>query len=383
VKSIRYIKFVFFIIFLLALYLPVITFDWISKESKSEKRNLAKLPTLFKSGTKLNYNFLSEVDEFIGDRFGLRKYFVMFNAEIKYKILRDKGNNRVAIGKNGWLYLISEKSNNFNDLMKNNVLDKNSLNKAVNSLKNRAQWCKKNNIKFIFLICPEKHSIYPEYLPIKRPEGITLREQFTAELEKNGIDYIDPTSYLLKIKKDIPLYYKTDSHWNNLGAYYAFLLLKEKIEKQFPKVTFPSYKFETQIVKTKGPNDLTELLGIANYEHDADVIFSYKKSKLENIYNSKDIISNIDDNLLIESIFTAANGAPVKAVIFRDSFFIALGPFVYPMFSNTYTKWIVNNLMMEEKDKELILKEKPDIVIYEMAERRLINFCDDNYLFNA
>jgi len=52
-----------------------------------------------------------------------------------------------------WLYYMSkiDNLNNIDDFMKNNLLDKNSLDKAVTSLKNRAEWCRKNNIKFIFL----------------------------------------------------------------------------------------------------------------------------------------------------------------------------------------------------------------------------------------
>jgi len=385
VKAIQRIKFIFLISFLLALYLPVITFDWISKESKEEKRNLAKLPVPFKNRFHLNFKFFSQFDKFIGDRFGLRKYFVMFNANIKYKILKVKGTNFVLIGKKGWLYWLYYMSkidnlNNIDDFMKNNLLDKNSLDKAVTSLKNRAQWCKKNNIKFIFLICPEKHSIYPEYLPIKRPEGITLREQFTAELEKNGIDYIDPTSYFLKIKGDTPLYCKTDSHWNNLGAYYASLLLIEKLKKEFPKVTFPSYEYERKIIKQKGCGDLSKILGLASYGYDTDVIFSYKNSKLENFYTSKETVTPINDSKLVDSIISTPNSTGLKAVIFRDSFFEALRPFIYPMFSKTYARWRTNS-MMEEEDKELILKEKPDIIIHEMIERRLMNFCEDKYFF--
>ena len=54
-----------------------------------------------------------------------------------------------------------------------------------------------------------------------------------------------------------------------------------------------------------------------------------------------------------------------RALIFRDSFFYALEPFISPMFSEAEYKWKQFN----ESDKEYILKYKPDIIIFEAVER--------------
>ena len=54
-----------------------------------------------------------------------------------------------------------------------------------------------------------------------------------------------------------------------------------------------------------------------------------------------------------------------RALIYHDSFFTALEPFVSPLFSEAEYIW----KQFREEDKEYVLQYKPDIIIFEAVER--------------
>jgi hypothetical protein len=56
-----------------------------------------------------------------------------------------------------------------------------------------------------------------------------------------------------------------------------------------------------------------------------------------------------------------------KAIIFRDSFFTSLEPFVSTQFSSAIYNWRWFN----ESDIDYILENKPDIIVWEVVEREI------------
>ena len=54
-----------------------------------------------------------------------------------------------------------------------------------------------------------------------------------------------------------------------------------------------------------------------------------------------------------------------KAVVFHDSFIVSLIQYLSPLFSETEYNWG----QFREEDKEYILQNKPDIIIFESVER--------------
>ena len=54
-----------------------------------------------------------------------------------------------------------------------------------------------------------------------------------------------------------------------------------------------------------------------------------------------------------------------KVILFRDSFTSALTPFLSPLFSKAEYNW----KQFRESDKEYVLQNKPDLIIFESVER--------------
>ena len=106
------------------------------------------------------------------------------------------------------------------------------LEKAKNNLIHFRDELKKKNIDFIFMVCPDKQSIYFEYMPdyIKR-KSIKSGTDIFVEYIKNNTDIkvVYPKEELLKYKDKYQLYYKYDTHWNNLGAYIGYSELMKSL----------------------------------------------------------------------------------------------------------------------------------------------------------
>lgn len=339
------------IIFLLLLF-PIAKFNKEGVTSETENRTLAKKPTF-------SFNKLASYDAYFQDRFGGRDTLINIANFIDYKIFNKQIRNSKALkGKNNWYYYIE--GGNLNDYNKTNLLTKSELENQKAIIKNRIEWCNKNKIKYLFVICPNKHSVYPENYIFERPDGITRTDQIINIFNELNVNYVFPRDYFIEIKdtENYPLYYETDTHWNDLGAFYAFKKIENKIKQFFPQTTFPNIQYKIEATSSNTVGDILPMLGIKNAK--STLIFVTPKNG-----NFSDYFEYIK-NAKGDGVFTKSKYSTLPtAIVYRDSFFNALTPFFSSQFSNVEYVW----KKFEEKDKEYILKNKPDIIVFEYVER--------------
>ncbi|TRZ78273.1 hypothetical protein D4R87_01020 [bacterium] len=352
------------IVFLFAigtiLILPIIFFNY-TNGATTENRNLALVPSLFNEG-KINKVIFKELEEYVDDRFGLRDFLVNINNKISLSIFNVSSSDKVLLGKNKWLFYINKiDGNNLPDFLKTNKFTDNQLISIKNNIEDKADWCEKNGIKFMFVAPPNKHSIYPEFYSLDRPKGETRFDQLINYFRENSyIKIIDLRYDLLVAKEKALLYQETDTHWNNNGAYYGYKVVSEEVKNLFPAIDFGE-EVQYRVGTFNNPGgDLSLMLGVKEYGPLTDFYY-------EPIGGYPyDTIKNDNDGVITEALNMDESILP-KAIIFRDSFFGHLQPFVSSLFS----KAIYNSQLFTEGDKDSILKEKPDIVIFEVVERRL------------
>jgi peptidoglycan/LPS O-acetylase OafA/YrhL len=98
------------------------------------------------------------------------------------------------------------------------------------------------------LVGPNKETIYPEFLP----EGLTPSAIRYSDFFLDGLRSIpelvlyDPTEDFLRLKPtEGPLYWRTDTHWNSKGSYFALAGLLDKLNLPVPSLSFkpgPPYR---------------------------------------------------------------------------------------------------------------------------------------------
>ena len=367
--------------FIAALFLPPLLLDRTSVVSQKENRNLAQKPAIIKDGG-MNREYFSQLDAWLSDRFGLREPLVALDSVVKNRLeSKCSMTDRALEGKDGWIFYIDGKDGaNLVDFYKLNLLDEATLSRIEDNIRETVAWCAEYGIKVLYLIAPNKHSVYSEYYPFDRPEGITRGDQVAAAINAGGADCLFPRDLLLEKKATAPfrLYFKTDTHWNPLGAYYAYEVLRGKIETLFPEVQFlDNNTYRTEIEPGSFGGGLISMLNKQGMEETGRVIITSEGMDAEYFSMPPDANAK-PSNISVwyeylefgipygrTGVWTRGKNADLpRALVFHDSFFAAMEPFVSPLFSEVEYVW----KDFTETDKERILEYKPDIVIFERVE---------------
>jgi hypothetical protein len=344
--------------------LPLLFMNRKSTVSEKENRVLAAFPPILIDDGKIDIANIGTVpellDNYINDRFGFRNFFVSLAGMINKSSKTINGN--VVIGKDGWLFYSNPNDgNNIFDFFKSNLFTDIEIVQFVENIEKRLVWCNSNDIQFIFLIAPNKHNVYPEYYPFDQPRGITRTQQIMESLSeplKDAVIY--PLENIIQNKTpDMPLYFETDTHWNMTGAYCAFDRLCTRMKEIFPRTNFNEIQFVTDINYDSG-GDIVPMSGFTRYGK-RTIPDMRPLEGWESYYR---YIKNEGQNGVIVN---NNNPSLPKALIFRDSFFSALEPFTSTQFSHAEYIWRWFN----ESEKQYILENKPDIIIWEVVERSI------------
>lgn len=343
-----------FLFFILAFYFSLFFIRLNPKNSKFKY--------LF-NNRSFNINSCSELWLFIIDKCGSN--FIELEINLTMRCIHLNLNNyiindKVLRGKSGFLFYILEgDGDNKSDFFKENLVSQQQLENSSKKVKEIMDLCTYLNTSFLLIIGPNKHSVYPEFYPVERPPGKTRTDQLSQVFNALNLSFIFPRDYLIQQKKisKFPLYYETDTHWNSMGAFYTSLLIKQRIQEFFPHISFPEISYQFTATKKCGTGDLINMLG--------------QNSSLRSEFNTIVTITpqNVSNPLYLfqrkegrDFITIGANKSLPKALIYCDSFFVALHPFVSPLFSQAEYLW-------RKFDKERLLQIKPDLLIFELVER--------------
>ena len=357
---------VIIMIFCLAIFLPFFIglAEKDATDSKIEKRKLSARPNLPVKIKDIR-TFPKSFETYYSDHYGLRIWFTKYYRLLKYKI-GDSPSEHVTIGKNGWLFLGSikhgytERKDPMDDYRNVNLYSPEELERLSLHMKSVEGWLNDQDIKYIFVIAPNKHTIYYEQLPdyISKVNRYSATDQLVEYLRKQtDILIVDLRDKLLKEKNKNQLYFKTDTHWNYYGADIAQYEIMREIEKLFPGKIQP------------------ELHSFNNYEREGGDLANFIGSEMFKEWNPSPIFKNtckpakVPPDAHHRSTHTiTCESQELKAIIFRDSFFNNLKPyFSRKFYRSTYIFSNFNYAIM----KKHIELEKPDIVIEEWVERTL------------
>lgn len=347
---------IFIIIFFIAIIIPMIMLNNKTFDDK-EKRELVKLPS-FIINKGVNYNFSKDFDSWFNDHYGLRENFISINSNIHLNIFKDSPNYNVITGKNNWLFYGKENSVEY--FQGKNLYSVEQLHHIAYVLNNRQKDLKQKGIDFVIILSPNKETIYNEYYKsgIHNISGITKTDQFVDFMKNHStIKVIDLRETLLQSKGKDDLYYKTDSHWNQYGAFFGAKKIISEIKKigynNINDLDLNDYNIVNKDKITQG--DLLNIIGATKYKEYNEIEFSNK---------NRDGFKYIKTNEFDFKTENENKELPT-AVMFRDSFATNLVPFMSRSFKEIRYNWMFRNRF----DMKIIEEEKPNLVIIEAVER--------------
>lgn len=141
---------------------------------------------------------------------------------------------QVLLGKEDWLfYKSTEDGDPISDYQGINHYDEATMQAYADKLTNERNQFANYGIDFYILSIPNKSSVYPEYMPdtIERKDTTSRTDLLMKYLEENtDLNVVDAKTTLVKAKKKKPVYYKSDTHFNQIGAFVTVQALKDKID---------------------------------------------------------------------------------------------------------------------------------------------------------
>ena len=288
---------------------------------------------------------------------------------------------QVIIGKDDWLYLGNDHANTVTAARSG--VDASYIRIALSKKRKLDAWgeffASKGVQDFKVLVGPNKSSIYSEYLP----DWFKISENNKVDLLNSVTEnkyYIYPRSALLEAK-DLDnaheLYYKTDTHWNRLGAWIAFDDFIKKIQKDNPEINYDLRAVLQDPVAIHG-NDLSGFLRLTLELKDQQQVVEflpntpiktqchifYTREHVECAHNPE-IISQ-PEPLLVTAVGAQNNK---KVLWIRDSFGTALSPYMSRVFSNIVQ--VHYDHLNQEKLVKLVDDFKPDYVFVTIVERSI------------
>jgi hypothetical protein len=358
------------LVFLVFIYFPIVN-DVLNVTKKfhlQEKRAQVKKPDLRFDAL---YEFLAKYRRYYKDNFSLRNMLIYLNNLYKIKLYNFSPVSKTIIGKNGWLFMAkeSEDVNEVDYFRSIKLFSEEELKHWRNALEQRRDWLVSRGILYFFIIVPNKSTIYSEFMPdfIHPVRNQSRLDQLLNYLKKNSdFQIIDLRKVLINAKKDCEVYYKTDSHWNEYGAYIAYREIMRYIGKYFENIKpmhVSNFKIET---KNRFGGDLAIALSLQNTIYREN--FIEFRSKIPLKARGKRL-RNISKGVCQTCSVCKTPGLP-NAVIVHDSFIHELRPFISEHFSRILYIWDWWNMNFYP---DIIKREKPKIVIEEMAERFLMN----------
>lgn len=360
-------------VFALTLLFPTLCSLCHSKKTGAidEYRPLAAFPGLSMNAVNLEA-FTRRFEEYYNDHFGGRELLIVSHLKIKYALFPLDLEHKVLAGRDGWFYYSDEHMiDNHCGAAKFTRLQ---LRAWQVLLEKRRDWLAARGIKYLFVIAPNKESVYPEYLPgWLKPSSATKLDQFMGYMRVHStVEVLDLRPALEKALQHGPVYYKTDSHWNLLGAFAACETIISKASNQIPGLK-PVALDNFAIQRERRPGgDLARLAGETDLVDDNIYVLMPKtqmpKLEFHALGTNVFFYRHFGTIPVFESPVATINSQRTNcAMIFGDSFTAGLEPFLGYHFGK------VVFFIQKDFNPETISQNKPVLVISEMVERNLNN----------
>ena len=356
----RRTNFVLIVLFMLLLWLPTLDsifhFDW--TKPRSENRAIAAFPKLH-PGWEGFQAYLAGLEAYFNDHFGTRKCLVQWNNKLRWSLFKDKTNRSVLTGKDGWLFFTDARMiDHYSGQLQ---FTPEQLHDWQMVLERRRNWLARRGIAYLFVIAPDKHTIYPEELPdwlTKVSPQTKVDQFFTYMREHSTVPVLDLRDVVRDAKKLGPTYLKTDTHWNCIGGFAAYQLLMQEIARLMPALklgAMPRESFTLTNTLTHG-GDLARILGVSMTESNA---FSMIPNLELPVFSQK----LPPEDHPKEPAFSSNPSAKGSLMLYHDSFSGAWNPFLGYHFNQITYLW------QYDLDTAWVERDKPDIVVTEMLER--------------
>ena len=315
---------------------------------ENERRKANTFPSL--AGKKLQTReikkWFKNLDAYFADNFPLRNSLVGIALALHEDSYESSDMNVCIRGMENWLFLGNNGARCVDKLQGLISITDAALTSQADAFLQKHARAKELGADFYIFIGPNKSSVYPEFLPpVIKPSEKRFLTPLVNALAAAKVKVFDPTDLLVKKKNLGLLYFRTDTHWNYLGAYEAYKGFLEHYG--LPALPVPTLKEAEHL-----GGDLVEMGG-------------YKKFPLSTGDNFTLAWDNGDTVKWDNRVATNPEAVVPKLVwVFGDSFVSGLQPFITASFRE------VRFFSLDDFDATISSDlPKPDLILWIHVER--------------
>ncbi len=352
--------------FLILLVMPTVLFTLFGEfidQVNYEQRNAAQKPVF--SLSSLNA-YPSAYETYYNDNLPFRTQLIEANSLIDFYLFRESPSDMVVLGKDGWLFYNPGgiHYNPIADYCGTSELTKEQMAQIASQLITARDTLEDKGKEFVLMITPNKECIYgTNYMsddyPVVRQ---TTRSDMLVEYlrSKTDLRIVYPKEELIKkIQEngDKNFYFKSDTHWNHLGAYVGARQLLLELG-----ITLPAME-ELEITENNGySGDLVNMMGLSKYiKSDWDYTLS---GYSEGVEINKEYLKEMEDPEKFVRYSTVGKDER-RICVLRDSYTTSMTPYITSQFNECYL------LHRGIYTPELLAETNADIVVLQVVEREI------------
>jgi hypothetical protein len=183
--------------------------------TKLEKPAGSMLRRLFLEGA----DYSKAYEKYFNDQYGFRDLFIRLKNQADYSLFHRS--DEVLLGKDNWMEYRRVQAGQLQYAEKYTAQQWVEVYARFEKLR---AYLAARGITLVLMPIQQKFSVYPEYFPdglIARPAPTAFERSLEYFDSHPEFIYIDIRKALLAGKRRYPVFYKTDFHWNSIGAFYG------------------------------------------------------------------------------------------------------------------------------------------------------------------
>ena len=354
-------------LFVAAIALPlVLTLATIQRTAADDpKRGLAPWPAPVSSSRDAG-RWTPAFRRWFEDHYALRRVLIRAHGTLMLEGVGVSPSTTVLAGRDGWWFYTDDGA--MDDIVSATPMSEPALARWAESLDDNRAWLAGQGIPYVFVLTPDKHAVYPEFLPATvRRLGPWRGAQFAREMSRRVPGIVVSLEDALVARKAVErVYHRTDTHWNARGAFEGWRELARWLQHRGVPVSVDEHEPTAAVV---GGQDLPRMLGLETLVSEERLDLVPRTPRRARVVEpaGADIAAELG-RLVTEH----PDRSLPRMVIFRDSFMTALMPYLAEQCSRCVFLW--------EKDlnPEVITQEQPDVVVHQMVGRRLQTYLPYN-----
>jgi alginate O-acetyltransferase complex protein AlgJ len=331
-----------------------------------EQREAAPQPTFPRSWAEF-IKWPHAIEAYLNDRFHGRQLLVRLNNGLRYA-LGDSGSPKVLVGQNGWLFLNLDRINErFCGPL---LFSEHQLKNWGSVWEKRAQACRAHGASLVYVIAPDKQSVYPDMMPVGfRPAVPSLTDQLIqnagAPLSYTLLDLRSP---LHETRTNSETYRQYETHWTDEGAVIAYHRIIDILQPHMPvrRILPPAYTFRPATIS----GDLSRMLGLPDMvENIPEIAFDSNSA----LVTSRPTLRDLGEMKGGWHMVSNQQGFG-RALVLCDSY-VGVTPLGI-LLANSFTETLFIAYHECASPLSAVAEFRPDVVLFVQAERYMYPFSE-------